>query len=182
MIVLGDITLSNVEITGSLTAGLINFDSLNNSIETLGAPCYNPSTDQKDAQLCSMQTLHLQKNLAGNVDLFDGAIVLEPDGSVNIEGTLAADKVEAGSYAIKETSELVGSSTLAAGDTEIVIENTNVQEDSKVFITPTTSTGGQTLIVSQKTEGESFTVSIETAIENDITFDWWILDVSSEQP
>ena len=127
-----------------------------------------------------MQTLHLQKNLAGNVDLFDGAIVLDPDGSVNIEGTLVADKVEAGSYAIKETSELVGSATLVTGETEVVILNANVQDGSKIFVTPTTTTGGQTLIVSQKTTGESFIVSIENAIETDITFDWWILDVSQD--
>jgi hypothetical protein len=100
---------------------------------------------------------------------------------MDLAGTLAADKVEAGSYAIKETSELVGSSTLAAGNTQAIIPNINVKENSKIFVTATSSTQGQSLIVSEKIAEQSFTISIDIAISQDITFDWWILDISQEE-
>ena len=179
-IFLGDTTLNNVAVTGNLTAGLISIDTLTNTIETIGSPCYNEQTGELDGELCQSQALNLQKNLAGNLNLFNGKVVITPDGTVNVAGAIKADKIQANEFSVNETSEKVGSGTLVAGSTFVVIENSNIATDSKIFVTPTSATGGQPLIVVAKVEGESFTVSIDTATDQDISFDWWILDISKE--
>jgi len=47
---------------------------------------------------------------------------------------------------------------------------------SKVFVTATTSTGGQTPYVVEKVAGESFKVKIDNPTAADIIFDWWIVN------
>ena len=56
-----------------------------------------------------------------------------------------------------------------------MVETTAVTADSKVFITATTSTGGQTSYVAEKKAGEGFTVKIDNPTASDITFDWFII-------
>ncbi|MFC1722499.1 tail fiber domain-containing protein, partial [Patescibacteria group bacterium] len=181
LIVLGETTLSDVNVTGNFTAGLVEIDALNSSIQTVGTACYNPESGSVNSDLCEVQTLYLQKNLAGNVDLFNGKVIIEPTGDLTIDGTLYAEKVETLGYALNEESTLVGSSSIIAGETEVTIENASIEETSKVFVTPTTATSGQVLVVLDKVNNESFTVAIEEAIETDIEFDWWILDITSTE-
>ena len=47
---------------------------------------------------------------------------------------------------------------------------------SKVFVTATTSTGGQTPYVVEKVAGESFKVKIDNPTAADIIFDWWTVN------
>jgi len=70
----------------------------------------------------------------------------------------------------------IGTAKIDAGQTEVVIETTAVTADSKVFVTATTSTGGQTLIVSVKKAGESFTVKLDSPLTTDVKFDWFIIN------
>lgn len=127
--------------------------------------------------LCESQSLKLQSGLAGNVDILNGTVVISPDGTLAVDGTVEAEEVVAGAYSVKEESETVGSATLYAGTTEILISNTRVEGDSKVFVTATNSTGGQQLFVSEKVAGSYFTVSVDSAIGTDIEFDWWLLSI-----
>ena len=109
-------------------------------------------------------------NLAGNINIFNGGITLLPDG------TIKASKVVAGSYTIKSDSETIGTATLISGQTEIIINNTAVNADIKIFITPQ-DTLTRPLYVKSRTDGESFTVAVDTPQSQDVNFDWWILDV-----
>lgn len=77
---------------------------------------------------------------------------------------------------IREEGEMVGEETIPAGETELVIENAEVTENSRIFVTPTTSTGGQALFVSEKKVGESFTISIDKELETDIIFNFWVIN------
>jgi len=71
----------------------------------------------------------------------------------------------------------VGTAILPSGDHSVEIETTAVTEDSLIFVTPTSPTGGSTLYVSEKQAGESFTVSLEKEYEErDVKFNWWVIN------
>lgn len=75
-----------------------------------------------------------------------------------------------------KSSASIGEGTIAAGQTQVVVETSAVTSNSRVFVTATTSTGGQALVVSAKKAGESFTVSIDNPAASDIKFDWFIIN------
>jgi len=184
--VLGETTLSNLTITGDINAGLMKIDTLNNVFEVAGPSCYNELLGTTNTQLCADQTLYLQKSLAGNVDILNGGLVVNPDGNVTVKGTLIAEKVEATDVAtenvtILAASKTIGSGIIPAGQTEVAIDNTLITSTSKIFITATSSTGGQAVIVKGKVEGASFTVAVDNSVSSDITFDWWVVNMAEGQ-
>jgi hypothetical protein len=80
-----------------------------------------------------------------------------------------------------------GVATITKGTNEIVIHTTQVSDTSLIYVTPLGSTNNQVLFVKEKityspdaTEGENqtgtFTVAIEEAIDQDIAFNWWIIN------
>ncbi|GIW60433.1 MAG: hypothetical protein KatS3mg087_1499 [Patescibacteria group bacterium] len=179
--VMGDTTLYNLTVTGDITAGLMKIDTLNNIFEIAGPSCYNELTGTTNETLCADQTLYLQKSLTGRVDILNGALVVNPDGNVTVNGTLTAEKVETTdvtteNVTILAASKTIGSGVIPAGETEIVVPNELVAAGSKIFITATSSTGGQAIIVKEKVGGEKFVVAIDRPTPNDITFDWWIIN------
>ena len=86
------------------------------------------------------------------------------------------DKLTVTTLAIK--GDATGQSTIKTGETRIVIPSSVVSENSRVFTSPVTPTGGQMLIIGEKTAGESFGVYVESPAKADITFDWWIINSS----
>ena len=75
-----------------------------------------------------------------------------------------------------KSKDSIGTAKIDAGQTAIIIETTAVTADSKVFVTATTSTGGQTPYVVEKTSGESFKVSLDSPLTPDVRFDWFIVN------
>jgi hypothetical protein len=80
-----------------------------------------------------------------------------------------------------------GVATITKGTNEIVIRTTQVSDTSLIYVTPLGSTNNQVLFVKEKityspdaTESENqtgtFTVAIEEAIDQDIAFNWWIIN------
>ncbi len=179
MVVLGDSTLNNVQITGDLGVGLIQINSLENSVDVVGPTCYGELTGLNQA-LCGSQALFIQKGLSGNVDFFDGKIVLLPDGTISTTGTLEANKVVANEFVLNDTSTLVGEGIITAGQNEIVITNAAVKNTSKIFVTAKTSTGGEALYVTEKIDNTSFKVKIDSPLLQDVSFDWWILNLNEK--
>jgi len=57
-----------------------------------------------------------------------------------------------------------------------VLYTTAVTADSKIFVTATTSTDGQTPYVIEKVDKTSFKVKIDAPAAADITFDWFIIN------
>jgi len=176
MSVTGNATFSDVTVTGTLSAGLMSLDPMEDSFDIIGPSCYNQATEKIDTALCDTQTLYLQKGLAGNVDIFNGKIVISPDGNIKVEGQVEATIIKAGEIIVDDASDAVGSSELQANSTSVTVNSKQVSANSVIMVTPTTPTGGQSLIVSEKTAGESFTIEVENEFGTDIKFDWLIVN------
>ena len=111
--------------------------------------------------------LFLQNSpLAQGLNIFNGLV------TINKEGKLVAEEVQAKQFSITEGGA-AGKGTLLKGQTEIIINNTYVKENSTVILTPTTLTS-QNLTVTTKVNG-GFLVEINTPELNDITFDYLII-------
>ena len=103
--VLGETTTSDLMVTGNLQMGLITINTEENSIDVLGVSCYDEEAEE-DSEFCTdtinettLSTLYLQKSSRGNLDVFNGKLVIEPngnmklDGNLEIQGTTKTDKL-----------------------------------------------------------------------------------------
>jgi hypothetical protein len=87
--------------------------------------------------------------------------------------------------AIETKTKVAGNAILPQNSLEVVIYNEKVTDESLIYVTPTTPTDGETLYVAQKVtcpdEAASgckpyFKVAIDNAINNDVKFNWWIVN------
>ncbi|MBI4084800.1 MAG: tail fiber domain-containing protein, partial [Candidatus Levybacteria bacterium] len=154
--VLGRTTLSDLGVTGNITAGLLTINGLEGSINTIGEPL-------------KLQPLGLEK-----LEIMAGKVEIDTKGNVTTKGEVTAKKINVDTTESQSTA--LGSGVLKAGQTSVRIETTAVTTNSKVFITATSPTGKQTLIVDSKQPGSSLRVNVEEAFSKDITFDWWIVN------
>lgn len=165
--VVGDLVATSLTATSQIIAGNLTIDSTENSITSIADSILKLQTD----------------SFAGNVDIFNGKIIFNTDGDIITLSDIQARMIGAESFAVRtgkdanghDTSS-VGIGTVKAGSKESVISNNNVTAASKIFVTPRTSTKGQTLFVSAVEQG-AFTVNIDTTLSNDLLFDYWILGV-----
>ena len=123
----------------------------------------------------------------------DGGLLIE--GNVQLSGDLTvrnlvvldeikAPKVLAEKLNIKtgetddagKSKDSIGTAKIDAGQTEIVVETTAVTDKSKVFVTATTSTGSQSIYVSEQTDKEGFTVKLDQPLTTDVKFNWWVVN------
>ncbi|MEZ6255277.1 MAG: hypothetical protein R3B92_00655 [Patescibacteria group bacterium] len=158
--VLGSVTVTDLYATNSVNLGTLSLSGTANALNVEGKPC------GEDSELCSSQTLYLQKNLAGNIDFFDSAIVFKPNGDITVEGT-----INVGSIAISGNS--VGTATIDSGDTEVIVQTSAVSKDSKIFLTPVSNVVPVTY--KDKKEDE-FTIEIAEPIEDSLDIDWWVVN------
>jgi len=104
---------------------------------------------------------------------------LQVDGDI-LGTALTVDKINVSTGNTEpvsgKSSDSVGSETIVAGQTEILIETTAVTTDSKIFVTPTSTTLGQSPYVIEKVDKTSFKVKIDAAVGTDIKFDWLIIN------
>jgi len=160
----------------------------------------NFSLDQ-DGNLTIAGELNL---LSGRINSESGILELNPGeseegeskvivrGDLEVQGellVLGASTEPAIEEVIEEENDPVnGQAMIGVGDIEIILDNDNIGPDSLIYVTPTSPTGGQVLFVAEKREEEvydgdrqewlvqGFTVSIEEAIEEDIEFNWWVVE------
>jgi hypothetical protein len=165
MNVMGNMTANSFSTLGQISAGFLTIDGTNDSISVLGGG-----------------DLKLQNGInPGNIDAFNGALVLTSDGGIIAKADITANTIAAKNFTVLGAQDVtqdasVGEGIITAGTTEIVITNTNVKPGSKVFVTATTDTNDNTLVVSNKLDG-SFKVTIKRAFYVDIKFDYWVLGV-----
>jgi len=116
--------------------------------------------------ISSIGTLFLQNGpLDTLIDIFNGKVQIDNSGKVSMQK-------------LAVSSDVLGTATIPAGEDLIVIDTETVTTNSKILVTPTTPTGKQSLIVSQKDPGVGFTVSLEETYSEDIEFDWFIIDTN----
>ena len=69
-----------------------------------------------------------------------------------------------------------GLSILPQGYKELIMYNPYITEKSLIYLTPLTSTGNQSLYVGEKVHGSYFKVALDTSLNYDLKFNWWILE------
>jgi hypothetical protein len=126
-------------------------------------------------------TLYLQKSfLADNIDIFNGAVTIDSSGNISTTGVITASEVKTDKVTVTNSASVlsatIGTGTIAAGSTSLVINTTEVNSTSKIFITPRSKIGTQALVVESVIDGESFEVTIDHSLATDANFDWWIVD------
>ena len=181
----GDASVRKLAATEKISTGLLTLDGGNNSINTLAAPL-----------------LLQNKAGAGDIEVFGGKLVMMTDGSIKVQERIEAKELVAESFKVRgsTTEEIlgyqnaeittnnangteehldngtIGEGIISAGKTTTTINNPNVTTNSKIFLTPTSNTGGQTLVVKNKQDG-IFTVSVELPNAKNISFDYWVIGV-----
>ncbi len=128
----------------------------------------------RDAQINSLtKALEIQSEATNPVEIMGGKVTIETNGSLTVKESVTAKKYNVDDN--EEESASIGEATLKAGETEIVIKTTSVTESSKIFLTPTKETDMQLAVV-EKERGKSFTVKVVKEAEQDISFNWWIVN------
>ncbi|RJR15965.1 MerR family DNA-binding transcriptional regulator [Candidatus Microgenomates bacterium] len=169
LIVLGTTTLGETFITDTLRVGLLKFDDIDASIESLTEP------------------LKLQPTALAGIELLGGKVTFDEKGNIVSNADITAENITATKFAVKPALDVttpqqatasasIGEAVIAKNKTSVIVETSAISENSKVFVTPRSLTGGQALIVDEIVPGDSFTVKIETSQTKDINFDWWIVD------
>lgn len=160
--VFGETQLSTTQIAGDLTVdGTLSFEN-GSEINVLSGP------------------LFLQRSsLAGGLDIFDGKISLDRDG------TLKATSLIANQLKIND-NQSAGRAKIPSGQTEAVVENPYVDENSIVLLTPDTPLS-QTLGVTEKirqtsTSNARFKVRLYQPEAFDIDFSYLIIGINKATP
>ncbi|KKQ66683.1 MAG: N-acetylmuramoyl-L-alanine amidase, partial [Candidatus Daviesbacteria bacterium GW2011_GWA2_38_24] len=119
----------------------------------------------------SMDTLFLQSSpLSSLVDLFNGSVIIDKDGNIKTKGVLSVQKVEV-------SNESAGTGTIEKGKIQVTISTQLLTENSKIIITPKKPIGiAVTDQVIEDTGLKNFTVEISEPLDEDLKFDWWIVD------
>ncbi len=77
-----------------------------------------------------------------------------------------------------QTNAIAGTSTLPANKLELRIANPNVNANTLVYITPTSSTDNNVLYVKAKGAGY-FVVGFNNEVTKDVEFNWWLIETQS---
>ena len=75
---------------------------------------------------------------------------------INVRKLIVKDEV-----VIAKEAKITGTASFSPGDTEVKIDSDKVKEDSLIYVTSTTKTGGLVLYIKEKVPGQSFTVALE---------------------
>ncbi|MCL5114057.1 MAG: hypothetical protein M1372_02725, partial [Patescibacteria group bacterium] len=164
LMVLGRTTLADLGVTGNIAAGLLSVHGLDASL----------NNGSGGASINSIGDLNLQSNGLGGLNILNGKVIVDTKGNIKTTGEITTAKVNIDTSVASAAT--LGSGVLKAGTTSVVISTTAVTSKSKIFVTATSKTGGQALIVTGKSAGTGFTVEAEQPYVQDIKFDWWIVD------
>ncbi len=155
----GRTTLSDVGITGKMNIGLLAIEGLSENgfatINTTSGP------------------LKIQSDGLNGIDILDGKIVIEPSGNMKVNGEITVKKVNVDTAEVASAS--LGTAILPTGENQVVINSTAITDKSKVFVTSETDIDLPLNVVS-KTDKKSFTVKIKNSQQEDVKFNWWIVN------
>ncbi len=177
-------TDGNVLITGTLTAGRIN----------TGGLILNESLANEEVATSSgfgklLAVINQEGKEVASIDAsgsaFFARLGIEADYSATDSSALiaAADNFAENGYlapAIK-TNATAGIGLLPAGEAEVQIYDPQITEKSLIYVTATTDTQNKILYIKAKKASVEenagwFIVALDSPIENEIRFNWWIIN------
>lgn len=136
---------------GNLTANEATITKLNIEEPTL----QNPQTSADDQESTNTN----QRELETNERQTKSSVSRELASSIGVDSRRS-----------------LGSATLPANKRYVTVQTTAVTENSKIFVTATQPTGGQSLFVPSQIAGNHFIVRIDNALDHNISFNWWVIN------
>lgn len=163
----GESFLGNTTIAGDLVIdGTLALSS--NSINAIGIDCLNNNETIKQCNNSSNGVLFLQNSpLASLVNIFDGKVLIDKDG------TIKSDTIIVANFKVLK-DQISGIGIIKPGEKEVAILNPKVERTSRILITPTSKVDA-VLAVTDKIKGEKFIVSSSKIAEEEIQFDWFLI-------
>lgn len=80
----------------------------------------------------------------------------------------------------KGEDNIVSSDVFPAGAIEYRVENSLVEDDSRIFVSFNSNTGGKTWHISEKAPGHGFTIRLSDVAVEPLDFDYWIVLVDGD--
>jgi hypothetical protein len=179
----GNVTINgNLTVTGNLAANVITPLSENLTVNLSPASPAAALADRSGfgkfnvkagndtvASINAQGSATFSGTLAGNVGNFGKLVIAAP---ATPEGTVSAQI---------SSNATVGTGTLSANELELTILNTQITQQSYIYITPVSSTDNQVLYVKSKSEATSsapgsFTVGFDSPVSKEVKFNWWIIN------
>ncbi|NMC36251.1 hypothetical protein GYA49_04365, partial [Candidatus Beckwithbacteria bacterium] len=178
---------------GNITAQGASFDSLTTHDATVSGSLFASLIEAEDGLTVNLGTTSNATDsantkfsvLANNEEV----AAIDASGSGKLRKLIIADAKEATTSGVVgnpidptvTSNATAGTAVIPAGETMLIIENSNVTPGSLVYITPTSDTGNNVLFVKQKVEQSetqtgSFTVALSKKHNADVTFNWWIIN------
>ena len=109
-------------------------------------------------------------SLTGILSFNNGATTLDEFGNIITTGQVTASKYNVDTSDVLGAS--VGKAVLPTGTQELTIETTAVSTDSAIFVTPDLPIA----VAAAATDSGRFTIRIPTALIEDLTVNWWVIN------
>jgi cysteine-rich repeat protein len=140
------------------------------------------------------QPIEFEEQESGPVEVFTGVVdnlfeELKKLGVIIKDGVIRAAKIVVEEVktkilriAIEEGKDnVIGSGMFPPLSSEILIRNSLVEANSKIFISFASDTGGRTWYISEKISGYGFKISLSYPAPKELYFDYWIVLVEEEE-
>ncbi|HCR92557.1 MAG TPA: hypothetical protein DIU47_01195, partial [Candidatus Pacebacteria bacterium] len=160
-------------VSGSIYTNTIRTTSLSLGASPFATDSATPNTLSGFGKLLALYDE--TGNVVGSVDasgsatfhqLTTGQLVIASPFTTTSSGQLAG---------ISTSNASAGTAVLPAGQTELIIANTTLDDRTLVYLTPQSDTRNQVLYVKTKISGEGFTVAVLQPVPQDITFTYWLI-------
>ncbi|MFZ2202284.1 MAG: hypothetical protein WAV56_02695, partial [Microgenomates group bacterium] len=148
------LTTNQATISGSLVLGKEATPSANNNL----ASFFNENGD-----------------LVSAINASGAASFKELATSGLIIASAATESATATSSGAFATNATIGTGTISAGTTELIVANSTVRTGTYVYLTPISDTANQVLYIKSKQEGTGFTVAINQPLTQDVIFNYWLI-------
>ncbi len=175
-----------------LTVQFTKNTTLNNSLAVLGDTLLGPTSIAGILAVDSTvhiggegiesfgDTLYIQKNKLGAIDFMSGAVSIDTLGkmfadTLQVKSLSTQDISIAGSLTVANAAK-IGQASILPGRRKTTVATTGVTSQSAIFLTLTSSSGNQTPYVIDKQTGISFTVSVDDVINEEVKFNWLIIN------
>ncbi|HSW88632.1 MAG TPA: hypothetical protein VLG12_05735, partial [Candidatus Saccharimonadales bacterium] len=157
--VLNRTLLSDVGVTGKITAGLLAINGLDIS---QGNPAATINTTSSPLKLQSLE-------LAG-IDILNGKITIDTSGNLHVNAAITARK-----YNVDTNTETAsaGKAVIQKGKTTIDIITKALTDNSLIFATPDTI---PVAVAKKQISPNTFSLTIAEPLSEDLRVDWWIVN------